>query len=203
MGVALNLAGMRFGKLVVIRQAEHKGKYRMGECICDCGKTKVVEAGNLRSGASKACGNCRTPTSAAFKPVHGASVDKGPTYESWRSMRRRVARPDERPSYRGITIDPAWDDFATFLKDMGERPAGKTIDRIDGTKGYSKGNCRWATPVQQTRNRRTARTFTSEGRTMPIIEWAREYGISYGAAIYRIDKYGSLRLPDGYTVRPV
>lgn len=198
MGAPINLEGMRFGKLLVIRQAQNKGKHRIWECLCDCGRSKFVSTSNLRRGSSQACGNCRVAGPMTFKPVHGASVQKGPTYRSWQSMRRRVNRADQRPTYVGITMDPAWNDFAVFLADMGERPEGKTIDRINGTKGYSKANCRWATPVQQTRNRRIARTFTSEGRTMPIIEWARECGISYGAAIHRINKYGSLRLPDGY-----
>ena len=198
MGVAKNLTGLRFGKLLVLRQSPNIGAIRQWECRCDCGVTKIIRAGNLTGGNSKACGKCRVASSGAFQPKHGASTEKGPTYETWRAMRRRVNRPDERPHYAGITLDPAWNDFSKFLEDMGERPAGKTIDRIDGTKGYCKENCRWATPVQQTRNRRTSRTFTNEGRTMPIIEWARECGISYGAAIHRITKYGSLRLPDGH-----
>ena len=102
MGAALNLTGIKFGKLLVVRQSENKGKCRMWECLCDCGRSKIVSASNLRSGGSAACGNCRTPTSSAFKPVHGASVKKGPTYRSWQAMRRRVARPDERPYSLGL-----------------------------------------------------------------------------------------------------
>lgn len=80
---------------------------------------------------------------------------------------------------------------------MGERPVGTSIDRIDGDLGYFKENCRWATPLQQTRNRRVARTFTWGGETKTIMEWAVAMGTNYGSMLYRVNKYKSVRLPDG------
>lgn len=185
---ANDLTGQRFGKLTVIRLAE-TGRRRKWECLCDCGNVCRPAADNLRGGKSMACGLCRNPPRNAFPRLHGAALEKTPTYQSWLSMRRRVA---SRPEYAGVTIDPAWDDFRVFLEDMGERPIGTTIDRIENSKGYAKENCRWATPTQQTRNRRIAKAFTFGGQTRPIAEWAKQYGISYGAAYARIRRHGTL-----------
>jgi hypothetical protein len=81
-----------------------------------------------------------------------------PTYNSWRAMRARCNYPTHPyyPNYggRGIRVCERWRFFAHFLADMGERPAGTTLDRIDPELDYEPGNCRWATPLQQRWNRR-------------------------------------------------
>jgi len=185
---ALDLTGIRFGRLVAVKLAS-TGKRRKWECVCDCGAISTPTSDNLRAGNTTACGGCRASSKTSFVPVHGASVAKTPTYRTWLSMRRRVAT---KPEYAGVTIDPRWDDFRVFLEDMGERPVGKTIDRVDNSAGYSRQNCRWASPLQQTRNRRIAKTFTIDGQSRPIAEWAKQYGISYGAAYARIKRHGTL-----------
>ena len=73
---------------------------------------------------------------------------------------------------KGITVDPRWDIFEVFLADMGERPEGTTLDRVDPTRGYTSANCRWATPTQQLRNRACVRLD---------IETAREIRARYAA----------------------
>ena len=91
---------------------------------------------------------------------HKTRADKAsPTYRSWKSMKWRCANtaPKDWKHYgaRGIAVCPRWaSSFEAFLADMGERPAGKTLDRIDNDKGYEPGNCRWATASEQRRNRR-------------------------------------------------
>lgn len=90
---------------------------------------------------------------------HGHRAGKRtPTYNSWRCMKTRCLNPkhDQYPNYggRGIKIHEPWLKFENFLEDMGERPYGKTLDRIDNNGNYEPSNCKWSTNKQQARNRR-------------------------------------------------
>lgn len=92
---------------------------------------------------------------------------------------------------RGITVDPRWENFQNFLADMGERPEGMTLDRIDPDKGYSLDNCRWADWDTQVINRRSTKHFaTYEGRTQTLADWSKETGISYSTLRHRIANRG-------------
>lgn len=94
---------------------------------------------------------------------HGHTVGRtySPTYHSWQAMlaRCRYLERDEKRKHgaRGISVCERWQVFDNFLADMGERPEGYTLDRINNDGDYEPGNCRWATPVEQARNRRNSR----------------------------------------------
>lgn len=180
MTVALNLAGVRSGKLVAIERKEStsRGSVRW-LCQCDCGNQSIVIASNFRKGQSKSCG-C-----SIYEVKHGGAR-KGKetrTYQSWLHMRQRCLN-ESNDSYhnyggRGITICSEWDDFEKFLYDMGERPHGLTIDRIDNNKGYYKENCRWASKKTQLRNKRNNRIISWRGKDYTAIELCEMHGISH------------------------
>lgn len=98
-----------------------------------------------------------------------------PTYRSWLAARKRCSNPNYHCTHRyidkGITFSSEWDDFNTFLADMGERPEGTSLDRIDNSKGYFKGNCRWATPKQQGENRDLPKKYINNKSTITGVHW--------------------------------
>ena len=109
---------------------------------------------------------------------HG--MTKTPEYRSWTRMRTRCHNnnSDRYPAYggKGIKICSDWDDFEKFYSDMGPRPIGKSLDRIDNKLGYSKNNCRWATAKEQTMNRSMTKFFTYNSETLCYMDWAKKMG---------------------------
>jgi hypothetical protein len=113
------------------------------------------------------------------------------TYHTWRSIKERCCNPYSKDwkNYggRGIAMCQEWiDSFANFLEDMGDRPAGMSIDRIDNMQGYSKDNCRWASVQTQSNNRRTCVYVEYEGKSQSVADWAREVGLERKTLEYRI-----------------
>jgi hypothetical protein len=154
--------GQRFGRLVVVEF--HSMNPTRWLCRCDCGEKAVVPSKNLRKGRTRSCGCLRREVASRSsnldaRTTHGMSGT--PTYVSWQSMIQRCTNPG-CPSWCyygeiGVTVCDRWRTFAGFLEDMGERPAGTSLDRYpDPTGDYVPSNCRWATPTEQVRNRRAA-----------------------------------------------
>lgn len=100
-----------------------------------------------------------------------------PTYKSWAEMKYRCGNPRKK-YYTHISYCEEWKDFRNFFADMGERPVGTSLDRIDVTKGYCKENCRWADDITQENNRRNNHYFEYNGELLTIPQIARKYNIS-------------------------
>lgn len=114
-----------------------------------------------------------------------------PTYNSWKSLRSRCTNPNiNRDTYLKISYDPSWDSYTQFLADMGERPAGTSIERKNNSQGYNKENCYWATPQQQCNNRSSNTVIEYKGKKQTISEWCRELGLNRGTVSGRVARYG-------------
>jgi len=118
-------------------------------------------------------------------------------YRTWKAMRARCSAPCNKNirNYQknGIKVCDRWNSFANFYSDMGDRPEGCTLDRIDNTKDYSPENCRWATWTTQAKNRGDFNiTIAYNGKTQCLKDWAKEYNILYTTLVARMKRFPSL-----------
>lgn len=183
---SLNLVDRRFNRLRVL---EFSHRNERGEkywrCVCDCGTEKLVRASVLTSGKAQSCGCLHRERVTA----HGMTNTK--TFKTWLSMIGRCTNPKSpdfhRYGGRGVQVCDRWtESFENFLSDMGERPEGKTLDRIDVNGNYEPKNCRWATLSEQNRNKTSTPKLTFNGKTKSLAEWSDEVGLTVKIISWRV-----------------
>lgn len=188
-------AGNRYGRLIVLSRAGSSGSKAAWLCRCDCGTELVVTGDSLRSRSRTSCGCWRSKNAKDRFTKHGHSNGGGikresKTYRSWQEMWARCTRSNhtsyENYGGRGISVCEEWRDFNRFLVDMGERPDGTSLDRVDGELGYFAKNCRWSDRLTQNRNRRGNILISINGDAKCIAEWAAVYGAKYMTLYNRI-----------------
>lgn len=185
-----DLTGQKFGRLLVIKRLENNKYGRaMWLCLCDCGKSHIVEGGHLLNGTIKSCGCYNIDRTKETHTKHGKSESK--IYNVLHSMRQRCHNSKNRgyKNYgaRGITVCDEWldkeDGFMNFYNWAMSNgydetaPKGKcTLDRIDVNGNYSPENCRWITMKEQNRNKRNTTYLTCNEETHTLYEWSEIMG---------------------------
>lgn len=179
----LELTGLRFGRLIVLNREPSRRGRTVWNCRCDCGNTTLVLGKLLNLLHVKSCG-CLKAEGPAPKHGHSRRSGHSRTYKSWAAMLQRCQNPNDQDYYNygaaGISVCSQWQDFQRFLNDMGERPDGLELDRIESTGNYEPGNVRWATENTQAINRRWTRWIAIEEEMFPMKEAAQKLGLNYG-----------------------
>ena len=156
-----NWVGKKFNRLTILK-SYNKEKYKDREflCVCDRGNKKITTIASLKKGSTKSCGCLRKEKMSKAMTTYGLSSND--LYREWQSIKTRCTNPNskayKRYGKRGIDISDEWKNnpekfISDIVNNIGERPEGKTLDRIDNNKGYSITNVKWSTPLEQAHNR--------------------------------------------------
>jgi hypothetical protein len=194
MSKIVDITGNRYGRLVVISFNHLKNRIVYWNVICDCGKEKVIPGGGMKDGSTKSCGCYMLDQIVLANKKHG-EAHKTKEWRAWRNMKTRCLNPANHAykNYggRGILICESWlNSYENFLFDMGRCPKNFSLERENNEIGYCKENCKWASRLEQSNNRRNVIKITHNGRTLTTSQWAREIGISTDAMSGRLKRHG-------------
>jgi hypothetical protein len=184
-----NLVGNKYGRLLVTDFVEIVNGYSKWACECDCGKSIIVRGTNLTNGNTQSCG-C---LSIDNHTTHGKSHSL--TYKVWQGMHQRCYNEKEA-SYkyygaRGIKVCKRWHTFENFFSDVGEKPTGMFMDRVNNDGDYKPSNFRWATVTESNRNKRQSQPtdfYVFNGKRQSLKEWAEELRVPYMTLYYRLKR---------------
>lgn len=198
MAKILDITGMKYAKLTALRimVAQKPVKWLW---LCECGKTTIAQASNVKSGNTNSCGcgqdAARRKKRKFAKGGHFShQMSRTPIYKAWSSMKGRCLNQKHKSFHnyggRGIGIDARWaESFESFYVDMGPRPSKQhSLDRIDNNQGYGPDNCRWAIPIVQRNNSRQNRYLTLNGESRTVAQWCRVYGIAQNTVSDRLTR---------------
>ncbi len=175
------MIGNKYGRLTVLEEAGRISGHLAYACKCDCGNQTTVTGPNLRNENTKSCGCLRSEETNKRLTKHNRSHSV--EYSTWSQMKRRCFSTDDigyhRYGGRGITVCERWMSFENFYADMGSKPFGMTLERIDVNKDYEPSNCTWATREDQAKNKRMTIKLTYDGMTMCLKDWSKKIGKPY------------------------
>lgn len=183
-----DLTGKIFHSLTAISREKNRGRVTIWRWLCACGNETLAAADKVKSGHTRSCGCLWRETCRKHGHGHDKDGKQTRTYKAWVNMRSRAAGVTEhyKKYYEGITVCAEWEVFKNFLRDMGECPAGMTLDRKDGTKGYYLKNCRWATHKEQTLNRSRTIWVEIDGEDYCLKDACKKTGVLYDTALKRV-----------------
>lgn len=196
MGQLIDRTGDRYGRLAVLYRDTSVGPATGGKrvrwmCKCDCGAVISKTGHELASGDTTSCGCLHREMVGDMRRSH--AMTRTPTYRSWQAMKERCLNPkaDNFKFYggAGISVCERWkNSFEAFLEDMGRRPNGMTLDRIDPCENYEPGNCRWATPPEQSYTTSRLRFYNWRGKQMLVRQIAEMEGVPYTSLVKALRK---------------
>lgn len=196
----LNLVGYRFGKLSVIARVEPPIGRTKFVCNCDCGNQTIANGEDIKSGNTTSCGCVKKVIGYTSNLKHGGASGKfSGAYRSWRSMKQRCKDPNSR-GWReygavGVTVCDRWlESFENFYADMGDRPEGYSLERINVFDGYYPANCKWIPLKDQIKNQRKTVRYSVNGEVMIQADAARHLKI-HPASLLEMRRKG--KLPNG------
>lgn len=187
-----SLVGKKIGRLKILGKKKLFDGTRNRlyfECVCECGKIKLFRCHGVLSGNTGSCGCLGKENRIKSIKTHGMSNTK--IFSRWKRMLQRC-QDSGVPEYkrygaRGIRVCDRWQKFENFYQDMGLPPGENySIDRINNDGDYSPENCRWATPIEQGRNKRKTAFLTINGQKRPLTEWCEIYGKDRSTVRYRL-----------------
>jgi hypothetical protein len=182
----IDLTGEKYGRLTVIRRISTTG-YGQPKwlCRCACGREAEVFGNALRAGRTHSCGCLQRETATS----HGGTGTS--EFNVWQMMWQRCtnAKQNSYPRYggRGIRVCDRWLSFDNFRSDMGPKPTPiHKLERVNNDGDYEPANCRWATPLEQGRNKANNRILEYRGGRRTLMEWCRLLGLKKSTAINRL-----------------
>lgn len=189
----IDMTGQIFWRLKVLEfHSNSKRGAKKWLCQCECGNTVIAERTNLVKGSQRSCGCLRAENNV----VHNMS--KTPVYTNWSNLKARCGRPSHKDykhyGGRGIELCDRWQKFENFLEDMGMPPSRKhSVERISNEGNYEPGNCRWATHIEQSNNKRNSLRLELDGITRTQAEWGRVTGLGWAVIQNRLTRGKSIR----------
>lgn len=185
------------------KKDERRGRpdgHKRSDAICpNCGVVRSVESRYLLNNEKMLCVKCSIQKLSEERTTHGASRKSArkkdqTLYSTWSGMISRCSNKGDKHfknyGLRGIEVCERWRDFEKFRDDMGERPEGTSLDRIDNNGHYCPENCRWATHLEQMNNQRKTRFIDVGGVSMSVGEIRRKFNLPHHVVYNRIIAYG-------------
>jgi hypothetical protein len=208
--VRIDETGKRYFRLHVLKFDCVKNNTAHWLCKCDCGTVKSIAGPHLRFGKTRSCGCFFRDVAKVINKTHGyaSNGEISSTYKIWVGMKKRCLNVNDRAfkyyGGRGIKVCERWvNSFENFLADMGERPVGKSLGRINNDGNYCPENCRWETDIQQANNSRNCRYINFGGKIQPATAWAHELGLAPSVLLWRLNNDWTIEqaftTPQGHT----
>lgn len=200
-----DLTGLRFERWTVVERLPNSATGQARWLVrCDCGNESVSLSQALTRGGSKSCGCLQRELSAKRWTKHGNT-----NCPEWQILRGAISRCHNPRAHayqnyggRCIVVCERWrESLENFIDDMGKRPDGMTLDRIDTNGPYSKENCRWAPMEVQQNNRRDNRVLEYMGRKQTMSQWSRELGLLVTTIAQRLERGWPVERALGENVR--